>query len=454
MLTGRFTTLPHVPRASAFLDSRQMIRNPVSVFEKYRKELGPTFSFHFGGARRSVVTTDPEIIAQVLLHNRERYQKSDIQAERMVEFQGEGLVNIHGEAWRRQRLLVAQGFRRRRLANLLPLQIELLEDLLVGFDRAAAAGPVDVHTHMVRLTLGLVGKSIFGRAMTDAELAQIGYTISEIQGFIVRQIVQPYLIPWFRISGESEKYQALRRSADAVVLRHIQERRSEGTGALDFLRVLIDTPYADTGEPMTEAQVLVEALQLMVAGNETSSNGLTWTLYLLGEHPEWVERIREEAEAVLGDGPADFAALHRLELTQRVIHEALRLYPPFWMIDRIAMEDDTLGGVHIPAGTLVIPYLYGTHRNPAHWSDVEAFDPDRFTKDARKGLHKFAYVPFGGGPRICVGNNMALMQMLLIIATLVRRYDISAADEAQVGIRPMMLLRPDGAVDLTFRRRG
>ncbi|MEL6345772.1 MAG: cytochrome P450 [Myxococcota bacterium] len=453
MLDGRFSNAPHVPRASAFLDSGQMIRDPVSVFEKYRAQLGPTFSFHFGGARRAIVSTDPDVIAHVLKKNRENYQKSDIQVKYMVEFQGEGLVNIHGDAWKRQRKLVAQGFRADRLSELLPVQIALLDELMAGFDAEAAAGPVDVHAQMVRLTLGLVGKSIFGRAMTDAELQQIADTISAIQGFIVRQIVQPYLIPWFRISGQSERYQQLRRDADQIVLRHIQQRRDAGTGELDFLRILLETPYMDTGEPMGEAQAMVEALQLMVAGNETSSNGLTWVLYLLGQHPEHLPRIRQEVDTILGEGPITFEALHRLDWTMKVIYEALRLYPPFWMIDRIALEDDNINGIHVPKGALVIPYIYGTHRNPALWAEPERFEPSRFDREKRRSRPTFGYIPFGGGPRLCVGNNMAIMQMLLIVALLVRRYDIAAAGGA-VGIRPMMLLRPDGAVQMRFDARG
>ncbi|MEZ4461967.1 MAG: cytochrome P450 [bacterium] len=347
MFDGKFTNLPHVPRGHAFLDSRDMVRNPVEVFEKYRAELGPTFSFHFGGARRSIVSTDPEFIQHVLLENRDNYEKSDIQVERMVEFQGKGLVNSHGEAWFRQRRLVAKGFRPKRLADVLPIQQEVLDDLMIRFDQEADAGPIDVHKHMVRLTLRLVGKSLFGRSMGEAELEQIGDTITEIQSFIVRQIVQPYKIPWFRISGETEKYQKLRRDADKIVLEHIQARRKEFDHEDDFLKILLETPYHDTGEPMGEGMALIESLQLMVAGNETSSNALTWIFYLLARHPEYIAQIRGEIDNVIGDQPVDFKNLHQLELTLRVVDEALRLYPPFWMIDRIAIKDDEICGIQI-----------------------------------------------------------------------------------------------------------
>ena len=449
MLFAPITNAPHVPRGRSFMDARAMVRHPVSVFEKYRAKHGATFTFHFGGVKPSVVSTDPVVIEHVLRSNRSNYHKSDIQVERMVEFQSKGLVNIHGEAWLRQRRLLAQGFKPNHLAKLLPMQQDVLEELMSGFDRAARDGPVDVHQQMVRFTLRLVGRSLFGRSMTEAELDQIGDTISTIQAFIVRQIVQPYKIPWFRLSGESERHQRLRREADAIVLRHIQARLARGSSGNDFLRIMLETPYHDTGRQMDEAQTLIESLQLMVAGNETSSNALTWIFYLLGSHPGYVQDIRDEIAAVIGAGPIDFRNLHQLDVTMRAIDEALRLYPPFWMIDRIALNGDEVAGIRIPAGAMVIPYIYGTHRNPEHWEDVETFDPRRFEPARSRARHPFAYIPFGGGPRICIGNNMAIMQILMIIVAFVRKYEFTST--ARVSTQPMMLLRPRGKVKMSFR---
>jgi cytochrome P450 len=451
MFEGTISNAPHVPRGRAVLDSRAMVRNPVSVFEKYRARLGPTFTVHFGGVKPSVVSTDPVVLEHVLKGNRDNYEKSDIQVERMVEFQGKGLVNSHGEAWLRQRKLLAQGFKSSHLTKLLPMQQDVLEDLMNRFDQDVRQGPVDVHEQMVRFTLRLVGKSMFGRSMRDEELARIGEIISLIQAFILRQVVQPWKIPWFRFSGESERHQQLRRDGDAIALQHIQARLKEGVGDNDFLRVLVESRYHDTGQPMSEAMVLIESLQLLVAGNETSSNALTWMFYLLARHPQHILDIRDEIESVIGEDAVDFRNLHQLEGTVRVIDEALRLYPPFWMIDRIALQDDEIKGVHIPAGSMVIPYIYGTHRNPAHWQDVESFDPRRFEADRRKTRHPFAYIPFGGGPRLCIGSNMALMQMLMIVVAFVRKYDFALTTDEAVAIQPMMLLRPRGAVTMTFR---
>jgi cytochrome P450 len=453
MFNGTITNAPHVPQWHALLDARAMVRNPVDVFEKYRAKLGDTFTFHFGGTRPTIVSCNPEFVEHVLRGTRDNYHKSDIQVERMVEFQGSGLVNSHGDEWLRRRRLLARGFLPGRLSKQLPVQQHALQDLMEGFDRAAQSGPVDIHQHMVRFTLRLVGKSLFGRNMSDDELEQIADTISEIQSFIVRQIVHPYLIPWYRLSGLSGQYQRLRIEADKIVLRHIEARRKEGSGETDFLQLMLDTPFHDTGKPMTEDQVRIESLQLMVAGNETSSIALTWIFYLLGRHPQYISLVREEIASVIGNDPIGFGNLHELHLTLRVVDEALRLYPPFWMIDRIALEDDEICGIRIPSGTLVVPYIYGTHRNPATWSNPEVFDPDRFSPERCDKRHRFGYLPFGGGPRLCIGQNMAIVQILLIVITIVGKYDFTLTDDKPVNSLPMMLLRPDGPIHMQFRKR-
>ena len=451
MLEGRISNAPHVPRGRSLLDSRDMVRNPVAVFEKYRARLGPTFTLHFGGVKPSVVSTDPVVLEHVLRGNRDNYEKSYIQVERMVEFQGQGVVNIHGDAWLRQRKLLAQGFKPSYLDRLLPMQQDVLQELMNAFDRDARQGPVDVRQQMLRFTLRLVGKSLFGQSMRDGELEQIGDIISAIEAFVHRQIIQPWKIPWFRFSGKSATIQQLRRNGDAIALRHIRARIEQGLRGNDLLRILLETPYHDTGKPMDEPLVLIESLQLLVAGNQTSSNALTWIFYLLARHPRYILEIRDEVAAVIGENAIDYRNLHQLEGTVRVIDESLRLFPPFWMIDRIALKDDEIGGVHIPAGAMVIPYIYGAHRNPAQWQDVETFDPSRFEPNRSKARHPFAYIPFGGGPRLCLGANMALMQMLMIVVAFVRRYDFALTTNEPAAIQPQMLLRPRGAVTMKFQ---
>jgi len=267
---------------------------------------------------------------------------------------------------------------------------------------------------------------------------------------MVKQIVQPYLIPWFRISGETDKFQKIRIEADQLIMAYVDQRRKEESKYADMLQILLEIPY-NTGELMTDDQVMIETLQLLVAGNETSSNVLSWTFYLLAKHPEYINKIRKEIEVVFGKEKIDYAGLHKLDLTVNVLDEAMRLYPPFWMIDRVALNDDDINGIHISKDTMVVPYIYGVHHNAAIWNNPENFDPSRFDKINKGNRHSFAHIPFGGGPRVCIGQNMSMMQILLVLMTVVRKYDFKLSEDEAIGINPMMILRPNGPIKLEFK---
>ncbi len=453
MLTGQITNAPHIPRGSAFLDSRDMVSNPISVMEKYRARLGHTFTFHFGGAVSALVSTHPDFIRHILRENYQNYQKSYIQVERIAEFEGHGLLNSHGEKWLSKRRYLQQGFRRSRMMAMMPIMQQALSESMKRFEEERRENDViDVHKQMVFFTLRLVGKSLLGNSMKEEELELVGETISIIQKFMVRQIVQPYKIPWFRISGQTARYQRMRQAADHFIREHIASRRKYPLEESDLLQLLLSQPFKDTGETLDDEQILIECLQLLVAGNETSSNALAWTFYLLCRHPWAAEKIRAEIAEVLGKEEPNFKNLHQLSYTMQVFDETMRLYPPFWMVDRIAMGDDEAMGIHIPKGTMVVSYLYGLHRNTDYWDDPEVFNPDRFTKERKKARNPFAHIPFGGGPRICIGNSMAIVQMLLILVALVRDYRFELVPDEPVAIRPMMILRPDGPMKMRFWR--
>lgn len=430
------------------MDSPAMTRNPVAVMERYRKEFGATFRFHFGGAKPLLVSSDPAFIEHVL-KDHQRYHKAEIQVERMAEFQGQGLLNSHGAHWLRQRKHLGVGFRQRQLVGLLPMQKETLGQLMDEFGQLVSQGPVDVYGQMVRFTLSLVGRSLFGHELPEQTLEKIGAAITQIQGFIVRQIVYPYMIPWYRLSGQSAHYQRIRQQADDLIRQHIAARTSDG--GTDLLGMMLNTPYKDNGAPMTDEQALVESLQLMVAGNETSSVALSWTMYLLAQHPEYIQKIRDEIQEVMGTDSPTLETLHQLPLTMRVVDEAMRLYPSFWMFDRLAMEDAVIEGIDVPAGTMMGIYIYGAHRNPEFWTEPDRFDPSRFTKENKKTRPMYAHLPFGGGPRKCIGANMAVVQILLVLVAIVRRYDFECSEPGVVGIKPMFILRPEGPIKMNFR---
>jgi cytochrome P450 len=211
----------------------------------------------------------------------------------------------------------------------------------------------------------------------------------------------------------------------------------------------MDARYSD-GEGMSDELVLSESMQLLVAGHETSSNALSWILYLLSSRPDCLERLRREFDSVLGEAPLTYGDVSRFEFASEVIQEALRLYPPFWMLDRMAVADDRAGDVAIPRGSTVIVFVYGAHHAPKYWQNAELFDPGRFTKANEKLHPPFTYLPFGAGPRGCIGGNYAMLQILMILSVLLRRYDFQLSPGQTIEPRPMVILRPRHGIRMTF----
>jgi len=425
-----------------------MAHNPVAVLSKYTALHGSTFRFYFGGVKEAIVTTDPVVIQHVLKTNSENYHKSEIQKKRMGHFLGKGLLTTEGEPWRTQRRLIQSGFERKQLEVLSSIMQDSLAESLRDFDRQARFGPVDIYPLMMKITFAMVGRSLFGARLKEDDIDLISTAISTVQEFMVRQTIQPYLNPWFAVSGELRKHWELRSQAFAVLRDYLQRRRKEAPGH-DLLQILMDARYSD-GHGMDDELILSESMQLLVAGHETSSNALSWLLYLLSSRPDCVERVRQEFDSVLGDKPLSFSDVSKFEFTTQVINEALRLYPPFWMVDRMALADDRAGDVSIPRGSTVVVFIYGTHHSPKYWDDPETFDPERFSKANEKSHTPFSHLPFGAGPRGCIGGNYAMLQMLMILNVLLRKYDFCLVPGQNIEPRPMVILRPEHGIRMTF----
>jgi cytochrome P450 len=427
-----------------------MAANPVQVLSKYTELFGDTFKFYLGGLKEAIVTIDPAVIQHVLKTNAENYQKSDIQVKRMGHFLGKGLLTTHGEAWRTQRRLIQKGFDRKQLEILSSIMQDSLAESLQEFDRQISAGPVDIYPQLMKMTFKMVAKSLFGARLKDEDIDLVSHTISTVQEFIVRQTLQPYLNPWFAISGELRRHEDMRTRADGILLEYIRTRRNQAPGH-DLLQSLMDARYSD-GEGMSDELVLSESMQLLVAGHETSSNALSWLLYLLSSRPDCLEKVRQEFDSVLGEAPLRFSDVPKFEFATQVIQEALRLYPPFWMIDRMAVADDRAGDFDLPRGSTVIVFVYGAHHAPRYWQSPESFDPERFTSANEKLQTPFTYLPFGGGPRGCIGGNFAMLQILMILSELLRTYDFQLSPGQVIEARPMVILRPKHGIRMSFTR--
>ncbi|MBK7476783.1 MAG: cytochrome P450 [Haliscomenobacter sp.] len=446
------TPIQEIPRWKTLLNSLRFLKDPIPLLNENQSRYGQTYRFYLGGLYPALFTADPGLIQYVLQKNHRNYKKSPAHFEKLAHFLGRGLLTSDGAYWLRQRRLIQPGFHRARLEGLTSLMQEVIDERLRLLDARVEAGPVDIYREMLDLAFRIIARSIFSVDLPDDVLERLGLQITQLQEMVIRQIRQPFLEPWFRLSGEIRKHERIAADLDAIILRYIRERRADTAIYNDLLQMLLDAKYEDTGEGMTEQQLLDELKILFVAGHETSANALAWTWYLLAQHPEVADRARQEIETVLKGAPASFSALPQLNYTTQIIEESMRLYPPAWITDRMAVEDDAFQGVAIPKGTYIVTYFYGVHHAPEFWENPEQFQPERFDAQRVKKHTPGAYLPFGAGPRLCIGNHFAMMEMQLVLAAMLPRYRMAPTPGRSVSAEPLVTLRPKDGIWLNLEK--
>jgi len=450
--------LPRVPRLQSLRNSLAGNRDLLPVLDSVLDQGGDTVEMYIGGVRRTILTRDPGLVQHIIQKNHRNYAKSAF-TQGFARYVGHGLLTNEGADWLRQRRLIQPGFHRQRVAGLTGLMQEIIEHTFEPLTEQArrSGGTVEVETHelMTRLTFRVIARSVFSTAFSDAELDRASELLTRIQGFYVRTIRQPYLLWWFKLSGQYKEHDQLTAELRGLLARYIGQRQaSTTTPPDDLLQMLLDARYEDSGEGMTPTQLLDEALILVVAGHETSANALTWLLRLLAQHPDEVARIRAEAEAVLGGRTPTFADLPQLGRALWAVQEAMRLFPPAWMLDRVALADDEYNGLRIAKGTLFSVYLHGLHHDAKHWPEPLAFRPERFAPEAQRQQSPYTYAPFGGGPRLCIGMQFALTEMQLVVLELLRRFDVEWVDGQPPVLRePLITLRPKQDFKVRMRVR-
>jgi len=307
---------------------------------------------------------------------------------------------------------------------------------------------LDIGDEMMRLTLCIVGEALVSRDLTN-EADELGQTVTVAMQYVnyrIRHLLAP---PLFVPTPRNLQFKRAKRKAHEFIKQVIRERRDEGTERNDFLGMLMAARDEQSGAVMSDQQVRDEALTFLAAGHETTALALTWTWYLLSQHPDVERRLRAEVDQVLNRRLPTFDDISRLQLTRRVIEESMRLFPPVWMLSRTALQDDVVGGFHIPAGSLILVSQYVTHRHPDFWPDPENFDPDRFLPERVAKRPRYAYFPFSGGPRICIGNHFAMMEAILAVAMTIQRFRIQILPDHPVVADPIFTLRPKYGVRAT-----
>ncbi len=430
------------PDLRALLRDLPTLRDdPLTFFVELERTYGPLARLPFGPGRSAFLLSDPAAIQHVLQDQARRYSKHTFQYSTLSLVTGQGLLTSDGPVWLRQRRLMQPAFHRDRLAGFVAAMRAAAARLAERWATTAGEPVVDVDRAMLALSLEIVGETFFSTDLSETAPQLVAAVITALDHVIARSR-NPFSPPiWVPIPAHRAFKEAVRQ-LDAAVARLIADRRS-GRPRADLLQMLLDARDED-GRPMEPRLLRDELVTLIVAGHETVASALTWAWALLAQHPAAADRVAVEAAAAPELDPA------RLPFATAVFDEALRLYPPAWLITRQATEDDDLDGLRVPAGSLVIVSPYVVQRRPELWPEPETFRPERFLGAPAP---RFAYLPFGAGPRLCIGQAYARIEGAIVLGLLANRFRLTAATDALPAIEPLVTLRPRGGLQLTLTPR-
>jgi cytochrome P450 len=401
------------------------------------------------GPLRVYQLNHPDLARQILVEQHEKFVKPRLVKQAFGPFAGEGLFTSDGALWKQQRKLMQPAFHYGRLAVYGGVTVAHAQALAASFRDGAVR---DVDADMTRLTLGIVVESLFGSDVSrDAE--RIGRAMVAVLDAVNQRLNSPLKIPaWVPTPRNVREKRALVK-LDAILQRLIDERRASSASRDDLLSVLLAAVDDVSGTGMSDRQLRDEMMTLFLAGHETTANALAWTWYLLSRHPEVEATLLDELDRVLAGRAPAFADLTRLPYTEMVVREAMRLYPPAPGFAREPIEDVVLGGYAVPKGSLVSVNTYALHRDPRFFPDPDRFDPERFAPGWEERIPRYAYLPFGGGPRVCIGNGFAMMEARLILAAIAREWRLSLDPPQAIAPVQLVTIRPSRPVRMRVARR-
>ena len=412
--------IPEVSLLKFLKHSANILKNPLPFHHSNFEEKGDTFRLNIGFNKSVIFSRDAGLVEYVLQKNQKNYVKSEIQTKDLVKYVGEGLLTSEGEHWKKQRKLIQPAFHKKQLANLLD---SIKQAILQEYEKITTEEEIDIFPIYNDLAFQTVVKSLFSSAANQEEINRLQYITEETQKMLVKELRQPYLGWWFKASGKIDGYLKLTAEARTILKKMVQERRDSKKRYDDLLDMLLEAKY-DDGNFMDEEQLIDEILILFTAGHETTSNSLTFTAQLLALNPEWQEKIYAETLKLKEQSHDLMSFVSQAQITQQVVEESMRLYPPAYFIDRVNLEADEFEGKYLEPGSNLLFSLHEVHRHPDLWEDPDDFKPERFAEGGRK--YSSQYFPFGAGPRKCIGNNFAMFEMIIAVTELVNRYKIIA----------------------------
>lgn len=430
----------------------QLRTDPLGLNYDAWREYGDCVRIRFLPGIYGYLLTHPSAVEHVLQKNHMNYRKPAFFTGAARLLTGNGLFTSEGESWLQHRRLIQPAFHRQHLAHLSKSIVTSTEQCLREWKEAGTDRPIDIAVEMLRVSLRIAGVTLFGSDLSE-DADKLGRAYRDGFEYVSYRLNTPFLPPpWVPVS-RNRRFARDKRELDKVVLNLIAQRRRNPGESRDLLALLLAAQDEETGAGLTDEEVKDEALTLLTAGHETVAAALSWSWYLLGQHPEIQEEIYDEVRCVLEGRSPTIEDLTRMPLVKAAFDETMRLYPPAPGVPREAIKDDEIHGYRIPKRVPLIISSYVTHRRPDIWEEPERFNPARFLPAQAAQRPKFAYYPFGGGPRMCIGNMFALTEGPLVLATLMQKYQIKLVADHPVVIDQTFTLRPKHGVMVKLHER-
>lgn len=420
--------------------------NPLEFLFHFTQEYGPFAKIPVPGLNVFNIA-HPEAIKHILQDNAKNYSKKTLQYTNLALVTGQGLLTSDGDFWLRQRRLSQPAFHRNKIAGFGQDMLEATQQMLEGWERNQGH-PFDLDHAMMELSLRIVGKTLFSVDLSQGAPSMVKATLEALD-YVIYKAKNPFSFPVFFPTRRNRSFRAALEVLDHSIDQLIETRRGAEPKE-DLLQMLLDATDQD-GSRMSPKQLRDELITIIIAGHETVASALTWAFHLLATHPEKEEKLLDELQQVMPDGVFSLEKLPSLVYTKAVFDETLRLYPPAWVITRHAKQADTIMGYEIPRGSLMVMGTYITQRQPAVFDQPDSFIPERFLQ--AKPLERFGYIPFGGGPRLCIGNNYALMEGAIVIAMAMQKFKVQSHTAYPAEADAAVTIRPKGGLLVTCQRR-
>ena len=396
----------------------------------------------------------PDLVKEILTKKSNNYTKRSMAFKVVKVVLGESTFTALGDTWKRKRRLVQPSFHKERIAALSTTITDTIAEMLEEWDLACDKKQTLNAAHeMMQLTLKVVVKSLFSTALSKEEVQTVANVFTPLLEATNKRVVFPFQWLYRLPIPKNATYQKYIDELDAIIFRIIKDRRKMTAPPMDLLQMLMDAQDEETGNPLSDKELRDEVMTVFIAGHETTANAMAWLWALLSQHPDIREKVEKEVAEVLGyrkPTPADFP---QLAYSLKVFKETMRLYPPVPVLPRRVEQDDVLGDYLIKGGNSIFFSPYLLHRHPDFWENPSVFDPNRFDKEAQRKQHTFAYLPFGGGPRICLGNNFAMMEAVFIVAMVTQRFKLNLPSNTIIEPQISLTTRPKNGVPIQLERR-